>query len=132
MVGIGSAPPCALRLPPRTLHQQDSCAAAPRRGVLSFRARGGKVGEGGFWPGRSAAEGAESAWGVESCCIILQVPGIDPVVRAIWEQFVIPLSGVRFGRKGGESPPDGLASRQLNYNTKKTDLKRLPLLVGPL
>ena len=47
MVGIGSAPPCALRLPPRTLHQQDSCAAAPRRGALSFRARGGKVGGGG-------------------------------------------------------------------------------------
>ena len=52
--------------------------------------------------------------GVESCCIALHVPGIDPVVRAIWEQFVIPLSGVRFGRRGGGSPPDGLASRQLN------------------
>ena len=51
--------------------------------------------------GRSAAEGACAYWGVESCCIALHVPGIDPVVRANWEQFVIPLSGVRFGRRGG-------------------------------
>ena len=39
--------------------------------------------------------------GVKSCCIALHVPGVDPVVRAIWEQIVIPLSGVRVGRRGG-------------------------------
>ena len=39
--------------------------------------------------------------GVESCCIALHVPGVDPVVRANWEQFVIPFSGVRVGRRGG-------------------------------
>ena len=68
--------------------------------------------------GRSAAEGACAYWGVESCCIALHVPGIDPVVRANWEQFVIPLSGVRFGRRGGGSPLDGLASGQLNISKK--------------
>ena len=52
---------------------------------------------------RSAAEGVCTDWGVESCCIALHVPGIDPVVRAIWEQFVIPFSGVRVGRRGGRN-----------------------------
>ena len=58
-------------------------------------------GGGKFVAGRAAAEGACADWGVESCCIALRVPGVDPVVRANWEQFVIPLSGVRFGRRGG-------------------------------
>ena len=41
--------------------------------------------------------------GVESCCIALHVPGVDPVVRANWEQFVIPFSGVHVGRRGGRT-----------------------------
>ena len=41
--------------------------------------------------------------GHESCCIALHVPGVDPVVRANWEQFVIPFSGVRVGRRGGRT-----------------------------
>ena len=57
----------------------------------------------GLLPGRSAAEGACADWGVESCCIALHVPGVDPVVRSNWEQFVIPFSGVRVGRRGGRT-----------------------------
>ena len=31
----------------------------------------------------------------------MYLPGIDPVVRANWEQFVIPFSDVRVGKRGG-------------------------------
>ena len=50
---------------------------------------------------RFAAGGVCTHWGVKSCCLALHVPGVDPVVRANWEQFVIPFSGVRVGRRGG-------------------------------
>ena len=52
--------------------------------------------------------------GAESCWIALHVPGIDPVVRANWEQIVTPFLAYVLGGWVGGLPLDGLARRQLN------------------
>ena len=97
-------PACSVSLPPSFPPARLLCScSAEECSVRSFSLSffWGEGGGGFVVAGRSAAEGVCADWGVESCCIALLVPGVDPVVRANWEQFVIPLSGVRFGRRGG-------------------------------